>query len=111
MWSTKRVWGVATSVLFAALTVLCLLCRQVHDGTNTPLNQFLKDPDSLITRVTWKDEQDKVGTWCSAAAQYTALRIAQSDTKVNSNNPWLAASSWLSDYVHPFACTNDPCPH
>jgi septin 7 len=33
---------------------------QVHDGTNTPLNQFLKDPDSLITRVTWKDEQDKV---------------------------------------------------
>jgi hypothetical protein len=33
---------------------------QVHDGTNTPLAQFLKDPDSLITRVTWKDEQDKV---------------------------------------------------
>lgn len=33
---------------------------QVHDGTTTPLNQFMKDPDSLITRVTWKDEQDKV---------------------------------------------------
>lgn len=33
----------------------------MHDGTNTPLGQFLKDPDSLITRVTWKDEQDKVG--------------------------------------------------
>jgi len=37
-----------------------LLVQQVHDGTNTPLNQFLKDPESLITRVTWKDEQDKV---------------------------------------------------
>lgn len=35
---------------------------QVHDGTTTPLNQFMKDPDSLITRVTWKDEQDKVST-------------------------------------------------
>lgn len=33
---------------------------QVHDGTTTPLNQFMKDPDSLITRVTWKDEQDKI---------------------------------------------------
>jgi septin 7 len=37
---------------------------QIHDGTNTPLNQFIKDPDSLITRVTWKDEQDKVGCVC-----------------------------------------------
>jgi hypothetical protein len=43
-----------------ALIVVCLL--QVHDGTTTPLNQFMKDPDSLITRVTWKDEQDKVGS-------------------------------------------------
>lgn len=45
---------------------VCLLLGasvvQVHDGTTTPLNQFMKDPDSLITRVTWKDEQDKVGS-------------------------------------------------
>jgi uncharacterized Zn finger protein (UPF0148 family) len=44
--------------------VTCEACGvpavQVHDGTTTPLNQFNKDPDSLITRVTWKDEQDKV---------------------------------------------------
>jgi hypothetical protein len=44
----------------AVLPVATCMLRQVHDGTNTPLNQFLKDPDSLITRVTWKDEQDKV---------------------------------------------------
>jgi hypothetical protein len=44
---------------------------QVHDGTNTPLGQFLKDPDSLLTRVTWKDEQDKV--WARPCAQLRAV--------------------------------------
>jgi hypothetical protein len=47
-------------VLCDILICLCAPAVQVHDGTTTPLNQFNKDPDSLITRVTWKDEQDKV---------------------------------------------------
>jgi hypothetical protein len=34
--------------------------RQVHDGTYTPADQFLKDPDSLCSTVTWKDEEDRV---------------------------------------------------
>lgn len=33
---------------------------QVHDGTYTPADQFLKDPDSLCSTVTWKDEEDRV---------------------------------------------------
>lgn len=38
-----------------------VLCRpQVHDGTYTPADQFLKDPDSLCSTVTWKDEEDRV---------------------------------------------------
>lgn len=51
----------AKLTLTAADSTTAVVClSQIHDGTNTPLNQFLKDPDSLITRVTWKDEQDKV---------------------------------------------------
>ncbi len=33
---------------------------QVHDGTYTPAEQFVKDPDSLCSTVTWKDEEDRV---------------------------------------------------
>ncbi|KAI8474148.1 MAG: septin-like protein [Monoraphidium minutum] len=33
---------------------------QVHDGTFTPSSQFVKDPDSLCSTVTWKDEEDRV---------------------------------------------------
>eukprot|EP00879_Flechtneria_rotunda_P014507 GHRR01015159.1.p1 GENE.GHRR01015159.1~~GHRR01015159.1.p1 ORF type:complete len:440 (+),score=148.56 GHRR01015159.1:748-2067(+) len=33
---------------------------QVHDGTYTPADQFIKDPDSLCSTVTWKDEEDRV---------------------------------------------------
>jgi hypothetical protein len=33
---------------------------QVHDGTFTPASQFVKDPDSLCSTVTWKDEEDRV---------------------------------------------------
>lgn len=33
---------------------------QVHDGTFTPTSQFIKDPDSLCSTVTWKDEEDRV---------------------------------------------------
>ncbi|KAF8062013.1 SEPTIN3 [Scenedesmus sp. PABB004] len=33
---------------------------QVHDGTYTPADQFVKDPDSLCSTVTWKDEEDRV---------------------------------------------------
>eukprot|EP00882_Tetradesmus_deserticola_P031239 GHRQ01035321.1.p1 GENE.GHRQ01035321.1~~GHRQ01035321.1.p1 ORF type:complete len:232 (+),score=86.06 GHRQ01035321.1:92-787(+) len=53
--------GLGKTTLISALLSKPGEQLQVHDGTNTPLNQFLKDPDSLITRVTWKDEQDKVG--------------------------------------------------
>eukprot|EP00882_Tetradesmus_deserticola_P022055 GHRQ01023938.1.p1 GENE.GHRQ01023938.1~~GHRQ01023938.1.p1 ORF type:complete len:271 (+),score=108.95 GHRQ01023938.1:787-1599(+) len=52
--------GLGKTTLISALLSKPGEQLQVHDGTNTPLNQFLKDPDSLITRVTWKDEQDKV---------------------------------------------------
>lgn len=33
---------------------------QVHDGSYTPTEQFKKDPDSLISTVTWRDEEDRV---------------------------------------------------
>jgi septin 7 len=33
---------------------------QVHDGTYTPTEQFVKDPESLCSTVTWKDEEDRV---------------------------------------------------
>lgn len=33
---------------------------QVHDGTFTPAAQFVKDPASLCSTVTWKDEEDRV---------------------------------------------------
>jgi ATPase subunit of ABC transporter with duplicated ATPase domains len=32
----------------------------VHDGTFTPAAQFVKDPESLCSTVTWKDEEDRV---------------------------------------------------
>lgn len=31
----------------------------MHDGTFTPTSQFVKDPDSLCSTVTWKDEEDR----------------------------------------------------
>eukprot|EP00879_Flechtneria_rotunda_P011653 GHRR01012173.1.p1 GENE.GHRR01012173.1~~GHRR01012173.1.p1 ORF type:complete len:312 (+),score=71.88 GHRR01012173.1:298-1233(+) len=52
--------GLGKTTLISALLSKPGEQLQVHDGTNTPLNQFVKDPDSLITRVTWKDEHDKV---------------------------------------------------
>jgi hypothetical protein len=39
---------------------LLVLLLQVHDGTYTPADQFVKDPDSLCSTVTWKDEEDRV---------------------------------------------------
>jgi hypothetical protein len=42
------------------MPLLLLLLLQVHDGTYTPADQFVKDPDSLCSTVTWKDEEDRV---------------------------------------------------
>jgi septin family protein len=33
---------------------------QVHDGSSTPAAQFARDPESLCTTVTWRDEEDRV---------------------------------------------------
>lgn len=33
---------------------------QVHDGSYTPGEVFRKDPESLCSTVTWKDEEDRV---------------------------------------------------
>ncbi len=33
---------------------------QVHDGSYTPTEQFRRDPDSLCSQVTWRDEEDRV---------------------------------------------------
>ncbi len=35
---------------------------QVHDGSFTPTDQFRKDPDSLCSTISWRDEEDRV-TW------------------------------------------------
>ena len=32
----------------------------MHDGSYTPKEQFLKDPDSLCSTVSWRDEEDRV---------------------------------------------------
>jgi hypothetical protein len=48
------------SVLVLFVVLLLLLLLQVHDGTYTPADQFVKDPDSLCSTVTWKDEEDRV---------------------------------------------------
>ncbi len=36
------------------------MCPQVHDGSYTPTEQFLKDPDSLCSTVSWRDDEDRV---------------------------------------------------
>ncbi len=33
---------------------------QVHDGSYTPTDQFRRDPDSLCSTVSWRDEEDRV---------------------------------------------------
>ena len=33
---------------------------QVHDGSFTPTSQFIKDPDSLCSTISWRDEEDRV---------------------------------------------------
>ncbi|GLC34702.1 hypothetical protein PLESTB_001232400 [Pleodorina starrii] len=33
---------------------------QVHDGSYTPTEQFRRDPDSLCSTVSWRDEEDRV---------------------------------------------------
>uniref|UniRef100_A0A7S0N8F4 Septin-type G domain-containing protein n=1 Tax=Chlamydomonas leiostraca TaxID=1034604 RepID=A0A7S0N8F4_9CHLO len=33
---------------------------QVHDGSYTPTEQFLKDPESLCSTISWRDEEDRV---------------------------------------------------
>lgn len=38
----------------------CRHCAQVHDGSYTPTDQFLKDPDSLCSTISWRDEEDRV---------------------------------------------------
>lgn len=36
------------------------LPRQVHDGSYTPTEQFRRDPESLSSTVSWRDEEDRV---------------------------------------------------
>jgi hypothetical protein len=55
----RGVGRVHVDVLVDLVRVLLLLL-QVHDGTYTPADQFVKDPDSLCSTVTWKDEEDRV---------------------------------------------------
>lgn len=31
----------------------------MHDGSYTPIEQFLKDPDALCSTVSWRDEEDR----------------------------------------------------
>lgn len=33
---------------------------KVHDGSYTPTEQFLKDPESLCSTISWRDEDDRV---------------------------------------------------
>lgn len=33
---------------------------QVHDGSFTPTEQFIKDPESLCSTISWRDEDDRV---------------------------------------------------
>ncbi|KXZ43272.1 hypothetical protein GPECTOR_96g738 [Gonium pectorale] len=33
---------------------------QVHDGSYTPTDQFRRDPESLCSTVSWRDEEDRV---------------------------------------------------
>ncbi|KAG2430508.1 hypothetical protein HXX76_010031 [Chlamydomonas incerta] len=33
---------------------------QVHDGSYTPTEQFRRDPESLCSTVSWRDEEDRV---------------------------------------------------
>ena len=34
--------------------------NKVHDGSNTPVRQFVKDPESLCSTISWRDEEDRV---------------------------------------------------
>lgn len=34
--------------------------QQVHDGSSTPADVFRRDPGSLCSSVSWKDEEDRV---------------------------------------------------
>ena len=35
------------------------LLPQNHDGSYTPGDKFFKDPDSLCTTISWRDEDDR----------------------------------------------------
>lgn len=41
-------------------TLACPRPMQVHDGSFTPTEQFTKDPDSLCSTISWRDEDDRV---------------------------------------------------
>lgn len=45
---------VVLSMVLMAYTV------QVHDGSFTPTDQFIKDPDSLCSTISWRDEDDRI---------------------------------------------------
>jgi len=67
MWKNKylKILVVGDSGLGKTTLIQTLLSKpgenlQVQDGTNTPLPQFMKDPESLCTRLTWKDDDDKI---------------------------------------------------
>ncbi|MEW5302830.1 MAG: hypothetical protein WDW36_005573 [Sanguina aurantia] len=32
---------------------------QVHDGSHTPVSQFSRDPESLCSTISWRDEEDR----------------------------------------------------
>lgn len=40
--------------------VLMAYTVQVHDGSFTPTDQFIKDPDSLCSTISWRDEDDRI---------------------------------------------------
>lgn len=65
--------------------LLCHFLVQVHDGTYTPADQFVKDPDSLCSTVTWKDEEDRVIWVYRIQVGLTAAAIAAA--------PWLVKLS------------------
>ena len=33
---------------------------QVHDGSYTPTSQFVKDPESLCSTISWRDEEERI---------------------------------------------------
>lgn len=67
LWRTRHVKllvvgdaGLGKTTLIRTLLSLPGHKVQLHDGSETTMGQFRRDPESLCSRISWRDEEDRV---------------------------------------------------